>query len=95
MSDFILCFIPEQPDFLPSVEKVGKLNQTAAELNLEADEVVSKLEDRIVFVDAGENWGKVVCPVCKAQLTDDMVGTSNEFSLGDPILRFIDTDILL
>lgn len=71
MSDYVLRLIPEQPDFVPSPGIIEKLKQTVAALSLDADEMVSKLENNVVFVDAGENWGKVICPVCKELLTDE------------------------
>lgn len=71
MSDFVLRLIPEQPEFVPSAGIIEKLKQTVAALNLDEDKVVTKLENSVVFVDAGKNWGKVICPACKEQLTDD------------------------
>lgn len=70
MSDYVLCLIPETPEFLPFPETIHAFLCEIAKLKLGA-EATYTIENNIVFVDAGENWGKIICPLCKEQLSDE------------------------
>jgi hypothetical protein len=70
MSDYVLCLIPETPEFLPSLKRIHAFLREIAKLKLGA-EATYTIENNIVFVDAGENGGRITCPLCKEQLSDE------------------------
>lgn len=68
MSDYILRLIPEQPDFLPLVT-TQRIQQEIQKLKISTDDVIVKIHDHVAFIDAGENFGYILCPVCREKLT--------------------------
>jgi hypothetical protein len=87
MSDSILRLIPKHPDFVPSIETANKLKRALAYLNVDADKITFKVEDHVAFVDAGENWGKIFCPVCQKELTQEWWDNAMRTAWGESFLN--------
>jgi hypothetical protein len=69
VSDGYLRIIPDDPCFVPSA---GCQRGTADLLQALVPEsaVVAKQSENVKFFDAGENFERVLCPNCRAELTD-------------------------
>ena len=68
MSDYILRLIPDQPGFLPTVTD-QEIRGEVQRFNLNASNVIIKAYESIKFIDAGQNFGYILCPVCREQIT--------------------------
>lgn len=69
MSDHYVCFIPADPEFVPSKE-----SQAAAVALIQhtwhrsISEITSETDEHIVFRDSGENFESIHCPHCSTEL---------------------------
>ena len=70
MSDNWITFVSAEPDWIPSEEIAGQLEDIARSEFPEAEEVNLEFHDTIVFVDPGSNFEAVSCPNCKADLME-------------------------
>src|SRR5262245_35207479 len=69
MSDTYLRIIPDDPKFVPSTA----CERTAVEVLravVPGCQVRVKRTDEVEFIDAGENFERVLCPHCGADLTE-------------------------
>jgi hypothetical protein len=68
MSDTFLVLIPTQPDFIPPETAQAKALEKLKSFVSKADEVVCDTTPDIRFFDAGVNFEKVSCPMCRLEL---------------------------
>lgn len=68
MSDYILRLIPDQPEFFPAVTD-KKIRDQVQMFNLNANEVIINAHESIKFIDAGQNFGYILCPICREKMT--------------------------
>lgn len=75
MSDSFLRVIPRAPDFVPtsaaSAEAQALLRRALSPVAPAKLQVSGQLYDQVQFVDAGENFERVQCPHCAAELDLD------------------------
>jgi hypothetical protein len=70
MSDNWIILIPEDPRFVPEKKKQSRARDRFKEIAPEADEVKWELHKRIEFFDCGGNFERVLCPSCRAELSE-------------------------
>jgi hypothetical protein len=68
MSDHITTFIPVDPRFVPSKKAQKAAIRLLKELAPSAEDVSSEVDDVVVFRDCGENFERVSCPHCRADI---------------------------
>ena len=68
MSDNILKLIPTSPECVPSDAALQQARALIASLFPGANEIDLKATAEVRFVDQGENWERVLCPVCGNEL---------------------------
>jgi hypothetical protein len=86
MSDQILRIIPADPEFMPGAADQQMSMALFSSFVSKADRVNVIADDDIRFVDPGENWQGVTCPVCGADLNDwiqDAIGAAYENGFTD------------
>jgi hypothetical protein len=71
MPDRFLRLIPTDPAWRPDDVALRRAVRALRRLVPDADRVHGRLEDGVVFVDAGENLERVDCPACGAELELD------------------------
>jgi len=71
MSDSILKLIPVEPEFLPDQKAQERAGELLCLLFRDADDVTINTSEETAFVDQGENFESVHCPVCGAGLQMD------------------------
>lgn len=74
MSDDYLHVLPNDPTFLPTIATGRELLAAVNALAPRADEVRVRHSGRMAFVDAGENFSSIHCPLCRTKLTMDWFG---------------------
>lgn len=72
MSDHITTFIPTDPRFGPSKKAQRAAAVLLKELAPNAEDVSSEVDDEVVFRDCGENFERVSCPQCRADIALDV-----------------------
>jgi hypothetical protein len=70
MSDNWIRLIPEDPRFVPDPAKRARARDRFAEIAPDAQEIEIKVSDRVEFFDCGGNFERVLCPACRAEITD-------------------------
>ncbi|MEP7287133.1 MAG: hypothetical protein ABI947_15370 [Chloroflexota bacterium] len=70
MSTNVLRIIPTDPNYLPDSGIQQMAQALFSSFVAKADQVNVTASDEISFVDPGENWERVACPVCGADLGD-------------------------
>ena len=86
MADQILRIIPADPDFVPGNADQQMAMALFSSFVLKADKINVIADDEIRFVDPGEKWEGVTCPVCGADLNDwiqEAIGTAYENGFQD------------
>jgi len=68
MSDNILRLIPVDPQYIPDGTSQRTMQDQLASFRLQADNTRIKITSEVKFVDAGENFERVLCPTCGADL---------------------------
>jgi hypothetical protein len=71
MSENVLKLIPIWPHYVPNAAAVRTASNLLAQFFPEAEETASRLTDKVRFVDQGENWERVLCPVCGSKLDEN------------------------
>ena len=74
MSDYFIEIIPEDPSYVLGEETIDRINC----LTWFEDNVSIIVNETIQFADAGENFERVLCPFCKADLIDWWGGAMDE-----------------
>jgi len=90
MSDSFLCFVPADPPYVPDDEATLAAKEMLASLFPLAESIIATQHLEVSFIDAGENWDGVRCPICDTDMepwwSDAMSQVhSNKFS--DLIIR--------
>lgn len=70
MSENVLKLIPVLPDFVPGDAELQRTCERTALLFHGAGEVSCEVAEHVRFVDQGQNWERVLCPVCASELDD-------------------------
>jgi hypothetical protein len=68
MSDIILKIISSTREFLPPQQLIDRSVILLKQAFPDADEIYFSVNDDIQFVDAGANWGKIICPNCGKEI---------------------------
>lgn len=72
MSVDYLRFIPTKPGYDPPLKGEQRVKGLLASFVPRAAEIEVERYDRIIFVDAGQNWERINCPTCGVILEDDV-----------------------
>ncbi|SNT09294.1 hypothetical protein SAMN05421770_104129 [Granulicella rosea] len=70
MSDNYIIFVPEDPRFVPSADRIADGLSVAARLFPKADAIKADLPGGIECFDAGGNFESTTCPGCGKKLPD-------------------------
>ena len=70
MSLSIIRFIPTEPSWSPDAETRQRAHDFIASAMPKAESVQVQTHDEIVFVDAGENAERIVCPLTKQKIDE-------------------------
>ncbi len=68
MSDNWLQFVPDDPNFQPSLEAAKDAEKMLASYTPDAGSVVATYHQSIVFFHPGGNWSGVECPACGSDI---------------------------
>lgn len=68
MSDNWIALVPEDPYFVPALEKQSVARNRLAEIAPDADVVEIKISDAVQFFDCGANFERILCPLCGSEL---------------------------
>jgi len=71
MSDYNAIVIPVEPRFVPKKAAVAKAVAILRKLAPKADEIEPVIEETVVFRDCGENFDRIRCPACRAEIDLD------------------------
>ena len=74
VSDDIVKLVPRDPEFVPGAEAQGAAHASLTRFLPLADEVSCRVSDSPQFIDQGENFERVRCPMCGAELEDWWTG---------------------
>jgi hypothetical protein len=88
MSDNFIMLIPEDPRAVPSQACQQEALARLAEIAPDADERELVLLEHVAFFDCGGNFERVLCPLCKSDLTEwwsDRM--SEDYAEGEFLLR--------
>src|SRR5690349_24891374 len=69
MSDDILSVIPVDPDYVPDHPSQQMGQALFSSFVAKADEINMIVYDEVHFVDPGENFNSVTCPVCNTDIS--------------------------
>jgi hypothetical protein len=72
MSDNFLRIIPTTPDYVPTIEAIETAKRKLMALLPAAEEVEQRQFAEIQFVDQGANFERLLCPHCKADITEQL-----------------------
>lgn len=68
MSDNWIALIPEDSRHVPNATRQTRARDRFAEILPDADEIEIKVSDNIQFFDCGQNFERVCCPSCNAEM---------------------------
>ena len=71
MSMHSICLIPEDPRFVPDVQQQENTRQRFQQILGEEGGARVSVSEQPFFVDCGENFERIACPGCSAELTVD------------------------
>ena len=64
MSDEVLKLIPEDKDFLPSIESAERARRFLEDCFPDGEQAEIELSETVQFIDSGENLERIKCPIC-------------------------------
>src|SRR5690349_11200053 len=70
MSETVLRFIPEDPEYVPGESARGSAHDQIVRYCARAEDVHLKVFAGVQFIDQGGNFERVRCPICGATLED-------------------------
>ncbi|HLK90905.1 MAG TPA: hypothetical protein VKZ18_13490 [Polyangia bacterium] len=68
MSVHVVRFIPVDPRFVPGAEADAAALATLRAAAPDAEDVSSETDEHVVFRDCGENFERIRCPACGAEI---------------------------
>jgi hypothetical protein len=68
MSDHWIVLIPTDPRFVPEPLKREQALERFSAMAPEAEELECKVAEEVQFFDCGQNFERVLCPICKTVL---------------------------
>ncbi|MBC8875548.1 MAG: hypothetical protein H8E44_39480 [Planctomycetes bacterium] len=68
MSDNWIALIPEDPRHVPDPARQTRARDRFTELAPDSEEIEIKVSDHIAFFDCGENFERIRCPSCDAEI---------------------------
>ena len=68
MSDNWIAILPEDPRFVPELEKQRRARDRFAEIAPKSDEIQIKVSDKVEFFDCGANFERICCPACGCEI---------------------------
>jgi len=68
MSDNLIKLIPEDPLYIPDIDRQSAVLRWLQKLAPTADEIEVKVSDEVVFHDCGTNFESVACPSCETDI---------------------------
>ncbi|MBL8797769.1 MAG: hypothetical protein JNM56_27975 [Planctomycetia bacterium] len=71
MSTTLLRLIPREATFVPTIEAQKRAKRLVAASLPAGTKVSIRVEDKVIFVDAGSYTESVHCPYCKRKLSDE------------------------
>lgn len=71
MSDNWITLIPEDPYFVPDKEKWVCARDRLAKFAPQAEQIETKVTDKVQFFDCGANFERICCPSCGSGITID------------------------
>jgi hypothetical protein len=88
MSDNYIVLVPQQPEYVPPREAQKKALALMKEL-APNEEVQAQISKEIRFIDCGENFERVLCPECSAEIPHDWWSEQmgEEFENGVPLRK--------
>lgn len=68
MSDYRIALIPEDPRIVPDPARQRRARDRFGDIAPDAEAIEVKVSDKIQFFDCGENFDRICCPSCDAEL---------------------------
>ncbi len=68
MSDASILLVPKDPSFQPKASKATEAEAVLRTFLPDAEAISASYFDSVTFIDAGQNWSGVVCPLCQTGL---------------------------
>ncbi|MBL9189470.1 MAG: hypothetical protein JNK23_18450 [Opitutaceae bacterium] len=64
MSDSLITFIPQEPEFVPAVQAQQLGISLVKRLSPGAEAIRVECTDKLRLIDCGENFERIACPLC-------------------------------
>lgn len=74
MSDNILKLIPNDPYYVPRDGAIQRAYDLIVSLFPKATSVDYQVLEKVTFIDQGQNWERILCPLCKTEIDQDWWG---------------------
>jgi hypothetical protein len=71
MSDHWIALIPENPRYVPDAAMRQRARDRFAQIAPDAEEIEIKVSDKVAFFDCGQNFERILCPSCGAEIPVD------------------------
>ncbi|MDP3072388.1 MAG: hypothetical protein Q8N18_19000 [Opitutaceae bacterium] len=71
MSDSLITFIPQNPDYVPSAQAQQLGANLVKSLSSKAERVHVECSAKLRFIDCGENFERIGCPLCAKDIDLD------------------------
>src|SRR5437879_11799207 len=68
MSDHWIALIPEDPRFVPDPAKRERARDRFSQIAPDAEEIEIKVSEKVRFFDCGQNFERIRCPSCGAEI---------------------------
>ena len=68
MSKNILYLLTESPDFLPQDSVLHQVKELLESNFPKSFDINIRITENVQFIDQGQNWERVLCPLCGAEL---------------------------
>jgi hypothetical protein len=69
MSDNWITLISDDPSFIPDAVKKSRARDRFAEIAPDAEEIEIKVCDKVEFFDCGGNFERILCPLCRSEIS--------------------------
>lgn len=68
MSDNCIVLIPEDPRLIPDASRQSRARDRFADIAPDAEEIVTKVCEKVEFFDCGANLERILCPSCGLEI---------------------------